>query len=86
MTEGKDSFIVLYTTKAKPRKEKELRELLIAGITSSRLNEGNISCELHEVADDPTTFVFYERWISQAALDAGIETPALKKLKRRHPS
>jgi quinol monooxygenase YgiN len=85
MAEDKDGVIVLYTAKAKPGKEKELREMLVSGITGSRHDEGNISYELHEVVGDPATFIFYEQWISQAALNAHLETPALKKLKEEAP-
>ncbi len=85
MAEDKDGVIVLYTAKAKAGKEEELREALLSGITSSRHDEGNISYELHEVSGDPGTFIFYEQWISQAALDAHLETPALKKLKEKAP-
>jgi quinol monooxygenase YgiN len=85
MAGDKDGVIVLYTAKAKSGKEKELREALISGITGSRHDEGNISYELHEVVGDSETFIFYEQWISQAALDAHLETPALKKLKEMAP-
>ncbi len=86
MAGDKDGVIVLYTAKAKSGKEKELREALISGITGSRHDEGNISYELHEVVGDSETFIFYEQWISQAALDAHLETPALKKLKEMGPA
>jgi quinol monooxygenase YgiN len=85
MAEDKDGVVVLYTAKAKPGKEKELREALIAGITSSRHDQGNISYELHEVVGDSTTFIFYEQWISEEALDAHLETPALKRLQAKAP-
>ena len=78
-----DGVVVLYTAKAKPGKSGELREALLAGITGSRHDEGNISYELHEVAGQADTFVLYEVWVSQEALDRHLQTPALKRLKER---
>jgi quinol monooxygenase YgiN len=85
MAQDTDGVVVLYTAKAKAGKEKEPREALIAGITGSRHDPGNISYELHEVAGDPSTFIFYEQWISQEALDAHLKTLALKQLKAKAP-
>ncbi len=83
MAGNTDGVVVLYTAKAKPGKERELRKALVEGITGSRHDEGNISYELHEVAGDPATFVIYEQWISQEALDAHLATPPLQQLKAR---
>lgn len=85
MSDNKDGVIVLFSAKAKPGKEKELRDVLVSGITASRHDEGNISYEMHEVVGDATTFIFYERWISQEALDAHLATPAIQKLVAKAP-
>ena len=83
MPENHDGVVVLYEAKAKPGKEAELRAMLVAGVTGSRHDEGNVSYELHEVAGDPTRFVLYEQWIAEEALQAHLETPPLQKLKAK---
>lgn len=83
MPENTDGVVLLYTAKAKPGKEDELKKMLVSLVTGSRHDPGNISYELHEVADDPSTFLFYEQWISQELLDAHIKTPALQNLVAR---
>lgn len=78
MAETTDGIVLLYTAKAKPGKERDLKKLLVSLVTGSRHDPGNISYELHEVESEPGTFVFYEQWISQEMLDAHIKTPALQ--------
>jgi quinol monooxygenase YgiN len=72
-----EGVVLHYTAKARPGKEKELRDGLINLITASRHDSGNITYELHEVIGDPTTLILYEQWTSQEALDAHLETPLL---------
>ena len=83
MAADQDGVVLLYRAKAKPGKEAELREMLVSGVTGSRHDAGNITYEVHELADDPATLVIYEQWISQEALDAHLETPPLQKLKAK---
>jgi quinol monooxygenase YgiN len=83
MAENTDGVVLMYTAKAKPGKEEELRKFLVSAVTGSRHDPGNISYELHEVEDEPGTFIFYEQWISQELLDAHIRTPALQQFVAR---
>ena len=83
MAENTDGVVLMYTAKAKPGKEEELRKFLVSLITASRHEPGNISYELHEVADEPGTFIFYEQWISPKILDAHTQTPGLKEFVAR---
>ena len=78
-----DGVVLMYTAKAKPGKEEELRKFLVRLVTGSRHDPGNISYELHEVESEPGTFIFYEQWISQDLLDAHTETPGLKEFAAR---
>ena len=55
MAENTDGVVLLYTAKAKPGKEHELKKFLVSLVTGSRHDPGNISYELHEVEGDPTT-------------------------------
>ena len=83
MPENTDGVVVLYTAKAKPGKEHELKKFLVSLVTASRHDPGNISYELHEVEGEPGTFIFYEQWISQELLDAHTQTPGLKEFAAR---
>ena len=81
--ENPDGVVVFYTAKAKPGKERELRESLLAGVTGSRHDHGCVIYELHEFTDDPTTFFLYEQWTSQQALDAHLATEPLQQFQAR---
>ncbi len=83
MSDNTDGVVVLYTAKAKPGKEQELHEALVAGVTGSRHDPGCVSYELHAVVDDPSTFVLYEQWISEELLDAHLASPPLRALRSR---
>ena len=83
MAENTDGVVVLYTAKAKPGKEHELKKFLVSLVTASRHDPGNISYELHEVEGDGSTFIFYEQWISPELLDAHTKTAPLQEFARR---
>ena len=80
MAENTDGVVLYFTAKAKPGKERELKKLFVEAVTASRHDAGNISYELHEREDDPSTIVLYEQWISQELLEAHLATPLLKEL------
>ncbi|MCT4784621.1 MULTISPECIES: putative quinol monooxygenase [Exiguobacterium] len=61
--------------KAHPGKEGELRQALDAVIPPSRQEEGCLTYVLHESIDEPGTFVFYEKYEDEAALDHHINSP-----------
>ena len=83
MAENTDGVVLLFTAKAKPGKERELKKLFVEVVTSSRHDPGNISYELHEVEDDPSTLILYEQWISQELLDAHLKTAPLVQLQAK---
>src|SRR5712691_1328799 len=58
---------------AKAGKENEGRQLLLGLLEPTRKEEGCIQYDPHELADHPGHFVFYENWVSQAALDAHLK-------------
>ncbi len=60
---------VIAMIRAQSGKEAELRELLGSLIGQTRKEVGCINYDLHEVADDPTRFVFHENWQSREDLD-----------------
>jgi quinol monooxygenase YgiN len=52
-----------------------MEEILRSLIETTRKEEGCIQYDLHVGANDPAAFAFYERWSSQAALDAHLRRP-----------
>ncbi|EPE96091.1 Antibiotic biosynthesis monooxygenase [Rhizobium grahamii CCGE 502] len=54
--------------------------MLEAQVVPTRAEPGCINYDFHVDADDQCVFVFYENWISQAALDAHMEMPHLRPL------
>ena len=75
---------VVATMKAKQGKASELREVLIGLLAPTRAEDGCVNYDLHESNDSEGTFLFYENWTSQAALDAHLQTPHLKAFFARH--
>ncbi len=76
--DNRDLLSVVATMRAKPGKEQELREVLEALIAPTRAEADCVTYALHQGAQDPAVFVFYENWTSQAALDAHLATPHLQ--------
>ncbi len=83
MVESTDGVVLLFTAKAKPGKEREVKKAFVEVVTGSRHDPGNISYELHESESDPSTILLYEQWISQELLDAHLQTAPLKELQAK---
>ena len=81
MAANTDGVVVLFTAKAKPGKEREVRKLFVNLVTASRHDPGNIAYEVHEVEGAPATIVLYEQWISDELLQAHLATKPLKDLQ-----
>jgi quinol monooxygenase YgiN len=54
---------------AKPGKEEEVRQRLLANVELTRKEEGCVQYDLHVSNDEPGRFVFYENWTSAEMLD-----------------
>ena len=72
---NRDLLTVVATVRAKAGKQDELRSLIETIVAPSRAEEGCVTYALHQGASDPTVFVFYENWVSQAHLDAHLASP-----------
>jgi len=70
---------VLARVRARAGREAEVRRLLVALVAPSRAEAGCLNYDLHQSADDPTEFTFYENWASRAALDAHLDMPHLNE-------
>jgi quinol monooxygenase YgiN len=71
---------VIARIKTKPGMEKQMQQDLLSLINPTRSEVGNISFDLLIDINDPTVFVLYENWESQAALDAHFEQPYVKQV------
>lgn len=83
--DNRDLLTVVAVMRAKPGREQEVRELLEGLIEPTRAEEGNVTYALHQGAQDPAVFVFYENWAGQEALDAHFGTPHLQQALPRIP-
>jgi quinol monooxygenase YgiN len=72
------SLTVIAQFKAKPGKESQIRQELLALVAPSRKDDGCLNYDLHQALDNPTRFLFHENWTSKAHLDRHLQQPELK--------
>ena len=77
------SVTVLARIKAKGGMEERVKQELLALVAPTRAEAGCINYDLHQSADDPTLFMFYENWKSKEDLDQHMEMPYLKALAEK---
>ena len=75
---------VIARFQAKPGKEEQLRQDLVAMIAPSRRDEGCIDYDILRDNDDPKTLFTYENWTGKSALDKHMETPHFKALGEKN--
>jgi len=71
------------TFQARPGKEAELRAALTGLLAPTRAEVGCINYDLHTAPDDPSKFLFYENWASNAHHEAHDKTPHVQSLRAR---
>lgn len=76
-------IVVIGALKARPGKEDEAERALGALVEPTHREAGCILYALHRGADDPSRFVFVERWSSREELDAHLASPHLAALVER---
>lgn len=64
------AITVVAVAKVKPETASDFKEAGLGLVRGSRREPGNISYAMHVSKDDPSTFVFIEKWRDQAAIDA----------------
>lgn len=74
---------LIATLEAKPGHEDELGRHLAAVIAPTRAEAGCIDYVPHRSTEDPSVWMFYENWRSQAELDAHSRSPHLQDLGRK---
>jgi quinol monooxygenase YgiN len=81
--EGKVTVIAYH--RAKPGKERALREALLAVRGPTLKERGCINYDLHESPDQPGVLVFLENWDSKADLDAHLASPHIDAFRAVAP-
>jgi autoinducer 2-degrading protein len=86
------SLVLIATWVAKPGREADIERILAAMTPLSRAEPGCEAYHAHRSADDPRTFLLYERYADEAAAEAHrtsehfkahVEGEALDLLERR---
>jgi quinol monooxygenase YgiN len=65
---------VMARVRARKGMEAEVRRACLALVEPSRAEQGCINYDLHQSADDPCLFMFYENWESREDLERHLET------------
>jgi quinol monooxygenase YgiN len=68
---------------AKPGKEEDLQEILLALVPQTRQEAGCINYDLHRSLKKPGMFLFYENWVDRAALEKHGTMPYMVDLRAK---
>ena len=82
---AREQVSVIARAKARPGMEEELRQAIEEAVGPTRAEEGCINYDLHQGSEDPSEFLLYENWRSQADLDAHLEMPHVQALLEKLP-
>jgi quinol monooxygenase YgiN len=77
------SVTVLAHIKAKPGKERQVRQELLSLVAPSRKDAGCLNYDLHQALDNSAHFLFHENWASKAHLDQHLGKPELQAVLAR---
>jgi quinol monooxygenase YgiN len=80
-----DAYAVVAEVRAKPGKERELREATLPLVAQVRAEPNNLAYFLHEDRETPGHFVFYEIFASKADFEAHNATPHVQAWFARLP-
>ena len=72
---------LVVTFQARPGKAAELSKALTVLLAPTRKEAGCINYDLHVAPDDPSKFLFYENWTSQAHHAAHDKTSHVQNLR-----
>ena len=78
--DGKVTVIAFH--RAKPGKERALREALLALCGPTRAEKGCINYDLHVSAGDPALLVFHENWECKDDLDTHLASPHIDAFRQ----
>jgi quinol monooxygenase YgiN len=74
-----DLLAIIAGLRAKPGRERQLREAAEAIIEPTRREEGCLAYHLHQGIDDPAQFFFYENWAGPEMLEAHMRAPHFRE-------
>jgi|688.fasta_scaffold409214_2 quinol monooxygenase YgiN len=72
---------VVARLKAKVGLEDKVKQELLKLVEQTRKEVGCLNYDLHVDKEDPGTFLFYENWVSEMALDNHFHTPHFVRLQ-----
>ena len=75
---------VIARFEAKPGKEEQLRQDLVAMIAPSRQDEGCLTYDILQSREDPKILFTYENWTGKPALDKHMQTPHFQALGEKN--
>ena len=78
-----DVLTIVAHARAKPGQETSALELLRGLIAPTRAEAGCINYDLHQSADDPALFVFYENWANAKDFEAHGRSAHIQKFRQR---
>jgi quinol monooxygenase YgiN len=73
-------FTMIVQVQVKKGEEKTMREAARPCVQATRKEKGCIAYDLQQDLEDPTKFIFYERWQSVQALEDHLAAAHTKKL------
>ena len=73
---------VVAQIRAKPGREPEVKQALLALCGPTRAEKGCINYDLHQALEDPGFFLFLENWASKADLDAHSQSAHLQAWRK----
>ena len=74
---------VIAQARAKQGQEERAREILQELVAPTRGEAGCVDYDLHQSAEDPALFVFYENWTTAEALDAHFKSEHIARFRKK---
>jgi quinol monooxygenase YgiN len=75
-----ERLVLLVEFHAAPGRSQDLRRALLDAVEPTRAEDGCLLYDLHDDADDPDHYLFYEIWRTPAAHAAHDETPHVRAI------
>ena len=78
-----EKLTVVARIRAKPGKESDVKQALLALVEWTRTEPGCINYDLHQSQNDPAQFLFYENWESKEDLEVHAQSPHIQVFRAR---
>lgn len=75
--------IVTARIRVQPGQEERFQQELAPAIAQTRAEAGCIAYDLHQATTDPSLFLLFESWVSEAALQAHLAQPYIQALAEK---